>query len=97
MRITYIGLSCFMIENNAGFRILVDPFNNAPEWSLGLEFPAEFNGQPFGANIVLMTEPDADHAYAPGDWLQNAPPIQKTRTLLIPTQTKLKIIITTSK
>jgi L-ascorbate metabolism protein UlaG (beta-lactamase superfamily) len=73
MKISYFGLSCFLVENREGFRILVDPFNDAPEWSLGPRFPAEFRGQPFGANIVLMSEPDADHAYAPGDWLQNAP------------------------
>lgn len=65
-----------MIENEQGFRILVDPFNNAPEWSLGLEFPDKFNDKPFGANIVLMSEPDSDHAYAPGGWLQNAPQTQ---------------------
>jgi len=62
-----------MIENKAGFRVCVDPFNDAPEWALGPKFPKEFRGQPFGANIVLSTEPDADHAYSPGDWLQNAP------------------------
>src|SRR3990167_1816630 len=73
MKIHHIGLSCFLIKNKQGFRILVDPFNDAPEWRLGPLFPAEFQGKPFGANIVLMSEPDADHAYAPGDWLQKAP------------------------
>ncbi len=73
MKIYYIGLSCFLIENEKGFRLLVDPFNDAPEWILGPHFPKEFQGKLFGANIVLMSEPDADHAYAPGDWLQNAP------------------------
>ncbi|MEK7608326.1 MAG: MBL fold metallo-hydrolase [Patescibacteria group bacterium] len=73
MTIHYIGLSCFLIENQAGYRILIDPFNDAPEWILGPNFPKEFKGAPFGANIVLMSEPDADHAYAPGDWLLNAP------------------------
>lgn len=73
MIITYIGLSCFMIENKAGFRVCVDPFNDSPEWSLGPAFPKEFRGKPFGANIVLSTEPDSDHAYSPGDWLQHAP------------------------
>ena len=73
MKIHYIGLSSFLIENQQGFRILVDPFNDSPEWQLGPNFPKEFQGKPFGANIVLMSEPDADHAYAPGDWLQNAP------------------------
>ena len=62
-----------MIENEAGFRICVDPFNDSPEWALGPIFPKQFNGQPFGANIVLMSEPDADHANAPGDWLYYAP------------------------
>ena len=73
MKIHYIGLSSFLIENQQGFRILVDPFNDSPEWQLGPNFPKEFQGKPFGANIVLMSEPDADHAYAPGDWLPNAP------------------------
>ncbi|MSU54739.1 MAG: hypothetical protein EXS48_02840, partial [Candidatus Staskawiczbacteria bacterium] len=73
MKITFIGLSCFMIENEAGFRMCVDPFNDSPEWALGPTFPKQFNGQPFGANIVLMSEPDADHANAPGDWLYYAP------------------------
>lgn len=74
MKIHFIGLSSFLIENEQGYRILIDPFNNAPEWSLGVSFPDTFEGKPFGANIVLMSEPDADHAYAPGDWLEKAPP-----------------------
>lgn len=73
MKIHYIGLSCFLIENEKGFRVLVDPFNDAPEWDLGPRFPREFGGRPFGANIVLSSEPDADHAYAPGGWLRHAP------------------------
>jgi len=74
MKIHFIGLSSFLIENEQGYRILIDPFNNAPEWSLGISFPDTFEGHPFGANIVLMSEPDSDHAYAPGDWLEKAPP-----------------------
>ncbi len=62
MKIHFIGLSSFLIENNSSYRILIDPFNNAPEWSLGLSFPDTFDGKPLGANIVLMSEPDADHA-----------------------------------
>lgn len=73
MKIHFIGLSSFLIENDKGFRVLVDPFNDAPEWSLGLTFPKTFAGKPMGANIVLMSEPDADHAAAPGDWLTHAP------------------------
>ena len=73
MKINFIGLSCFLIENKKGFRILVDPFNGTPEWTLGPIFPKKFQNRPLGANIVLMSEPDADHAYAPGGWLQAAP------------------------
>ncbi len=72
MKIHFIGLSCFLIENEKGYRVLVDPFNDSPEWTLGPDFPKEFEGNPFGANLVLMSEPDSDHAYAPGGWLQNA-------------------------
>lgn len=74
MLIHFIGLSCFLIENNQGFRILVDPFSNDPQYLLGPQFPDEFQGKPMGANIVLSSEPDADHSYAPGSWLYHAPP-----------------------
>ncbi len=73
MKIHFIGLSCFLIENAAGFRILVDPFEDNPEWTLGPIFPKEFSSKPFGTNIVLMSETDADHARAPHEWQQNAP------------------------
>ncbi|MDD5437743.1 MAG: MBL fold metallo-hydrolase [Patescibacteria group bacterium] len=73
MKIHFLGLSAFLIENKKGFRVLVDPFNDAPEWSLGPKFPKKFKGKALGANLVLMTEPDADHAYAPGNLLHNAP------------------------
>lgn len=73
MKIYFIGLSCFLIENENGFIVLFDPFNNDPKWSLGLTFPSHFNSKPFGANIVLSSEPDADHAYSPGDFLLHAP------------------------
>jgi len=35
MKITYFGLSSFLIENDKGYRVLVDPFNDSPEWTLG--------------------------------------------------------------
>ncbi|MEI7689278.1 MAG: MBL fold metallo-hydrolase [Candidatus Nomurabacteria bacterium] len=72
MKINFIGLSSFIIENEEGYSVLVDPFNDSPEWILGPNFPKEFNGKEFGANLVLMSHPDADHAHAPGTWLQNA-------------------------
>ncbi|MCX6799736.1 MAG: MBL fold metallo-hydrolase [Candidatus Falkowbacteria bacterium] len=74
MKIYYIGLSSFLIENEQGFRVLVDPFNDSPEWQLGLNFPKEFQGKQFGTNIVLSSEPDADHSKFQGDWLVGAPP-----------------------
>lgn len=73
MKIHFIGLSSFLIENAKGYRVLVDPFNDAPEWTLGPKFPKQFNGKPFGTNLMLISEPDSDHSYAPGGWLQNAP------------------------
>lgn len=73
MKIHYIGLSAFLIENRAGFRILVDPFTDEPVWTLGPKFPKTFEGKPFGANIVLMTEPDLDHSATSGSWMASAP------------------------
>lgn len=73
MKIHYLGLSAFLIENSAGFRILVDPFTDSPEWTLGPRFPKTFQGKPFGANLVVSTEPDLDHSAISGHWLQNAP------------------------
>lgn len=73
MKIHFFGLSCFLIENKKGYRVLVDPFNDAPEWSLGIKFPKTFQNKPMGANIVLSTEPDADHTHSPGDFLEKAP------------------------
>lgn len=73
MRINFIGLSCFLIENQSGHTILVDPFDDVPEWRLGPIFPKEIGGKSLGANLILMSEPDADHARAPGGLLQNAP------------------------
>lgn len=76
MKVHFIGLSCFLIENNNGFRIVVDPFNDTHEWRLGPIFPTQFSGKPFGTNLVLVSEPDSDHSYISSEWLKNAP---KTR------------------
>lgn len=75
MKIHFIGLSCFLIENTAGFRVLVDPFEDKPEVALGPIFPTEFNWKPFGTNLLLISETDEDHARAPHGWQQNAPEI----------------------
>lgn len=74
MKINFFGLSCFLIENEKGFRVLVDPFVDTPEWTFGPAMPREFDGRPLGANLVLVSEPDADHAGVPRGLLQNAPP-----------------------
>lgn len=73
MRVTFVGLSCFVVENATGHRLVLDPFNDAPDLSLGVRFPERLDGAPFGANLVLMSEPDADHSRAPGPWLRDAP------------------------
>jgi len=74
MQIHFLGLSSFLIENAQGFRIVIDPYNDSPTWTLGPTFPKTFQGKPFGANLVLSSEPDADHSCSPGDWLSFAPP-----------------------
>lgn len=76
MKINYIGLSCFLIENAAGYRILVDPFDDSPEWTLGPVFPKEFNGQPFGTNLLLISETDPDHERSTAGFQQNAPKVE---------------------
>lgn len=73
MKIHFIALSCFLIENSEGFSIVVDPFEDSPEWTLGPIFPKEFKGKLFGTNLTLFSETDADHARAPHEWQQNAP------------------------
>lgn len=76
MKIHFIGLSCFLIENAAGFRLLVDPFEDNAEVALGPLFPKEFNGKPFGTNLLLISETDEDHARSPHGWQQNAPTVE---------------------
>ncbi len=73
MKITFIGLSCFLIENQGGYKILVDPFEDSPEWSLGPVFPSTIDNMPLGANITLISEPDADHSRSVAGLLQAAP------------------------
>lgn len=76
MKIYFLGLSSFLIENSAGYRILVDPFDDSPKWILGPMFPKEFEGKPFGTNLLLISETDADHATTPHGWQQNAPVVE---------------------
>ncbi len=78
MKITFIGLSCFLIENQRGYKILIDPFEDNPEWSLGPVFPSTLNDKALGANITLISEPDADHSRSVAGLLQTAPNTKPT-------------------
>ncbi len=71
MTIHFLGLSCFLIENAKGYRILVDPFADDPAWGLGPIFPKELDRKPLGANLILVSESDADHSGVPRGLLQN--------------------------
>ncbi|KKR55046.1 MAG: Zn-dependent hydrolases of the metallo-beta-lactamase superfamily [Parcubacteria group bacterium GW2011_GWA2_40_23] len=58
MKLTFVGLSCFLIEDKKGGRLLIDPFNDTPRWTLGLTLPKKLN-----ADIFLASHADADHSY----------------------------------
>ena len=62
MKITFLGLSSFLIENKFGHKILIDPFDDSPKWSFGLDFPKTINGDRLNAELVLLSHMDADHA-----------------------------------
>jgi len=57
MKITFLGLSCFLLENEAGDRLLIDPFYDTPDLTLGLRLPEKLQ-----ADVFLASHPDADHA-----------------------------------
>jgi len=46
MKITFLGLSCFLLENKFKSRILLEPYSDGSKYSLGLKFPSKINGQP---------------------------------------------------
>lgn len=58
MNITFIGLSCFLVESENGDAVLFDPFHDQPDFYLGLKFPRDIQ-----ADIVLVSHPDEDHSY----------------------------------
>lgn len=58
MKLTFIGLSCFLIEDKKGGRLLIDPFDDTPRWTLGLTLPKKLH-----ADIFLASHADADHSY----------------------------------
>lgn len=57
MKITHIGLSCFLIENKKGGKLLIDTFSDTPEHSLGLILPKKLT-----ADLFLSSHADSDHA-----------------------------------
>lgn len=63
MKISFLGLSCFLIESQNGSRVLVDPYNDTPEFSLGLKLPEDLQ-----ADIFLVSHPDEDHSMLKSKW-----------------------------
>ncbi|KKQ80082.1 MAG: Zn-dependent hydrolase of the beta-lactamase fold protein [Parcubacteria group bacterium GW2011_GWC2_38_7] len=57
MRITFVGLSCFLLENKRGDKLLIDVFNDTPQWALGLKLPKNLK-----ADLFLTSHADSDHA-----------------------------------
>ncbi|MCB9809704.1 MBL fold metallo-hydrolase [Candidatus Peribacteria bacterium] len=73
MKITFLGLSCFHIESATGHSILLDPYDDSQDYTLGVRFPTHLaDGRPLGANLLLVSEPDADHAGVPRGLLEQA-------------------------
>lgn len=62
MKITFLGLSSFLIENKYGHRILIDPYNDSPRYSFGINFPKTIEGERLTAELILLSHMDADHA-----------------------------------
>ncbi len=57
MKISFVGLSCFLIENSKGDTLAIDPFYDTPEYSLGPKLPKNFQ-----ADLFLVSHPDEDHS-----------------------------------
>ena len=57
MKITFIGLSCFLLENVQGDRLLLDPYYGDSKFGLGLKFPDDLQ-----VDVFLVSHPDEDHS-----------------------------------
>lgn len=57
MKITFIGLSCFLLENSSGDRLLCEPYCDYGEYALGLKLPKHIT-----ADVFLVSHPDEDHS-----------------------------------
>lgn len=58
MKITFVGLSCFLLESSKGDRLLLEPYYGDAKYGLGLKFPEEIQ-----ADVFLVSHPDEDHSY----------------------------------
>ena len=58
MKITFVGLSCYLIEDRKGGRLLIDIFKDEPRYSFGFTLPKNLI-----ADIFLASHADADHGY----------------------------------
>lgn len=56
MKISFLGLSCFLIETLTGDSILLEPFNDQPEYQLGARLPKKLT-----ADLVFSSHKDPDH------------------------------------
>ena len=72
MKISFLGLSSFLIENSEWYTVLVDPYDDTPKYTLWVKFPKTIQNKPLWANILLISEPDPDHAKIPETLLPNA-------------------------
>jgi L-ascorbate metabolism protein UlaG (beta-lactamase superfamily) len=66
MKITSIGLSCYLIENKNKARLLIDPFSDLPEHSFGLTLPKNLS-----ADIFLASHADEDHSNLNGKFARH--------------------------
>lgn len=58
MKITFVGMSSYLIEDKLGGRLLIDLFKDAPEYSFGLTLPKKLY-----ADVFLASHADADHSH----------------------------------
>lgn len=57
MKITFIGLSCFLLESVQGDTLLLDPYYGDSKFGLGLKFPEDMQ-----ADVFLASHADEDHS-----------------------------------
>lgn len=58
MKITFVGLSSFLIESKSGDRLLLEPYCDSGNFALGIKFPKDLQ-----ADVFLVSHPDEDHSY----------------------------------